>query len=349
MRKYSLQRHHHGNWVMRWSVYKDGKRTQPTHIVASLRNYPKKADMEPLASAYFTRVQRSRTVQAGSSLSQFVTSVFLPDCETRLNTGTVKLYRQQWKRLEPHLGSMRLRDVMTPHIQTALDAIHEERKDDIGHDLYMLIKVTASAIFSLAIRRGDHPGPNPENNTSVRGYGHREHRENGAYDLNEIKQFLTLFPNGDIAVAIAVNAFLALRKPEAEALTPEDFNAATGLVRIHTKTKTGNDENPPVVAPLRRILAAGWNQINMRNAEYEIRQRLECSATLKWRGWYAFRRGMLTNLWRLGIPVEEAAMTLRNSAEVCRKHYLRLDSAVSKQSAMDTLEKAYDRESVTIQ
>src|SRR3989442_14710274 len=77
MRKYSLQRHH-GNWVMRWSVYKDGKRTQPTHIVASLRNYPKKADMEPLASAYFTRVQRSRTVQAVSCLPQIVASAIPP-------------------------------------------------------------------------------------------------------------------------------------------------------------------------------------------------------------------------------------------------------------------------------
>jgi integrase len=347
MKKYSLQQHH-GNWVMRWSVYKDGKRTQPTHIIGSIKNYKKKSDVVPLADAYFNRVQRSRTVQAGSSLSQFTESVFFPECKTRLKSGTVKLYRQQWKRLEPHLGNMRLRDVMTPHIQMALDAIHEERKDDIGHDLYMLMKVTCSAIFSLAIRRGDHPGPNPEDYTSVRGYGHKEHRENGAYDLNEIKQFLTLFPSGDTAVAIGINAFLAIRKPEAEALAPEDFDAVTGLVRIHTRTKTGNDKRLPVVAPLRRILAAGWNHINMRNAEYDIRKTLK-GTTLKWKGWYGFRRGMLTNLWKLGVPVEEAALILRNSPEVCRRHYLRMDETASKQSAMDILEKAYDEESVTIQ
>jgi integrase len=334
---------------MRWSVYRDGKRTQPTRIIASIRNYPKKKDVEPLAAAYFNRVRGSRTVQAGSSLSDFVATVFMPHNEARLSKNTVALYRQHWKRLEAHLGGIRLRDVMTPHIQSALDAIHEERKDELSHHFYMHMKVTCSAIFSLAIRRGDHLGPNPENQTTVRNYGHNEHRKNGAYDLNEIKQFLTMFPEGDTAVAIAINAFLALRKPEAEALTTEDFDAATGLVRIHHRTKTGNDEKLPVIGPLRRIMAMGWSQINMRNAEYEIRERLKCSSTLEWKGWYAFRRGMLTNLWRLGVPVEEASLILRNSPEVCRRHYLRLDAAASKQSAMDTLEKAYLEERVNIQ
>ncbi len=339
---------------MRWSVYEmvDGKRkrTQPTHIIASIRNYKKESDVKPLADAYFQqRVQKSRTLQAGASLSEFVTNVFFPHNEARLSKNTTALYRQQWKRLEPHLGSIRLRDVMTPHIQSALDSIHDERKEEISHDCYMHIKVTASAIFSLAIRRGDHPGPNPENQTTVRSYGHNEHRKNGAYDLNEIKQFLTMFPEGNTAVAIAINAFLALRKPEAEALTTEDFDAATGLVRIHHRTKTGNDEKLPVIGPLRRIMAMGWSQINMRNAEYEIRERLKCSGALEWKGWYAFRRGMLTNLWRLGVPVEEASLILRNSPEVCRRHYLRLDATASKQSAMDTLEKAYLEERIQIQ
>ena len=182
----------------------------------------------------------------------------------------------------------------------------------------------------------------------MRKYGHTEHRANGAYDLNEIKQFLTLFPAGDIAVAIAINAFLALRKPEVEALLPGDFDPTTNRVRIHTHTKTGNDEWLPTVAPLRTILADGWNQIHLRPAEYAIVKALK-GTTLKWRGWYAFRRGMLTNLWKLGVPVEEAALILRNSPEVCRKHYLRLDTTASKQSAMDTLEKAYEDQTIHIQ
>jgi hypothetical protein len=90
--------------VVRWSVYKEGKRTQPTHIIASVRNYPKRHDVEPLAAAYFNRVRGSRTVQAGASLADFVTTVFVPYREARLAKSTMALYRHQWKRLEPHLG-----------------------------------------------------------------------------------------------------------------------------------------------------------------------------------------------------------------------------------------------------
>jgi len=151
-----------------------------------------------------------------------------------------------------------------------------------------------------------------------------------------------LFPSGDVAVAIAINAFLALRRPEAEALLPEDYDPQTNRIRIHRDTKTHNDEWLPVIAPLREVIEGGWSRVKMRRAEYTIRKTLKGS-TLKWKGWYAFRRGMLTNLWRLGVPVEEAALILRNSPEVCRKHYLRLDDGVSKQSAMDRLEQAYEK------
>jgi hypothetical protein len=69
--------------VMRWSSYKivDGKRkrTQPTHILAPASI--KKEDAKGLAAEYFAKVHRSRTVQAGASLSNFVKLVFFPSCE----------------------------------------------------------------------------------------------------------------------------------------------------------------------------------------------------------------------------------------------------------------------------
>jgi integrase len=320
LKGYSIQRHH-GNWIVRWSVYRDGKRSQPTHILASTKDYPKKTEVQPLAEEYMQRVRKTRTVAAGSSVSKFVENVFFPSCDQRLRKNTKALYKQAWNRLEPHLGHIRLRDARPSNVQAALDAIHADRGEEISHDTYLQAKVTCSAIFSLAIRRGDHPGPNPEDSTSVRGYGHTNKRENGAYDLSEIKQFFTLFPAGDIAVAIGINAFLALRKPEVEALTPDDYDPQTKRVRIHKDTKTGNDEWLPVVAPLRKLLESGWDRVHLRRAEYAIVKMLE-GTSLKWKGWYAFRRGMLTNLWRLGVPVEEAALILRNSPEVCRKHYI---------------------------
>ena len=347
MKGYSLQQHH-GNWVVRWSVYRDGKRSQPFHILASVADYPKKKEVEKLAQAYMKGVWKTRTVAAGSPVSKFVDDVFFPSCKQRLSKNTVALYKQAWGRLEPHIGQIRLRDVICADVQAALDAIHDERGEEIGHESYMHCKVTASAIFSLAIRRGDHPSPNPEDGTSCRGYGHTKQRENGSYNLSEIKQFITLFPSGDVAVAIGINAFLALRKPEVEALLPDDYDPTTHRVHIHRDTKTGNDEWLPVVAPLRKLLEVGWTQVNMRRAERAIVKALK-GTSLQWRGWYAFRRGMLTNLWRLGVAVEEACLILRNSPEVCRKHYLRLDAAVSKAETMAKLEAAYDKAEITVQ
>jgi hypothetical protein len=40
-----------------------------------------------------------------------------------------------------------------------------------------------------------------------RRYGHNSHRENGAYSLGEIKQFLALFANAYIALTIGLTAW----------------------------------------------------------------------------------------------------------------------------------------------
>src|SRR5262249_40715453 len=167
-----------------------------------------------------------------------------------------------------------------------------------------------------------------------------------AYTLQDIKQFLALFPSGQVAVTIALNAFLALRKPELEALLPDDFDG--DYVRIYRDTKTGNDERLPVIAPLNRLLADGWEQINLRRAEYAIRKKIE-GTNLCWKGWYGFRRGMATNLFELGVRPEEAALILRNSPEVIRKHYLKLEQAGKKVDALAKLEQAYNDCSATVQ
>jgi len=63
---------------------------------------------------------------------------------------------------------------------------------------------------------------------------------------------------------------------------------------------------------------------------------------LRWKGWYAFRRGLATNLWELGVPPEVACLILRNSEAICRKHYIRLDGQKKKIGAMSRLETAWE-------
>jgi integrase len=345
MTSYSVQKHN-GSWQMRWSKYVNGKRTQPVHTLGP--DTMKKADANTMAAEYMARVSGSNTVEADATVEEFVTGIFFPDCETNLAEGTLKIYRQQWKRLKPHLGAMKLRDVMCKHIQAALDAVKAKRGDELCHAMYLHCQTTCKVIWGLAIRQGHYSGENPERETKVRNYGHNKKRENGAHDLNAIKQYMTAFADDDdrdIQATIAINAFLALRAPEAESLQPEDYDPIRNLVHVHLSTKTHNDEWLPVVAPLREIMKRGWNQINMRRAEKAIRKRLK-GTTLRWKGWYAFRRGMCSNLYHLGVPPEEACLMLRNTAEVCRKHYLRLDQAKSKAKSVAAYDAAYEAQPV---
>src|SRR5215469_1771850 len=204
----------HGSWFVRWAELRDGKRVQPSYRLCSAEDYPKKSEVKPLAEQHMARVRKAPTIEAGGKVSEFVNKIYFPKISGTLAKNTIALYRQAWKRLEPNLGSMRLRDVKVMDVQSALDAIHHERGDELGHDAYMHCKVTCSAVFSMALRLGHHPGPNPEDGTSVRGYGHTNHRENGAYSLKEIKHFLALFPGGRFAVPIGLNPFLARGGPK---------------------------------------------------------------------------------------------------------------------------------------
>jgi len=135
---------------------------------------------------------------------------------------------------------------------------------------------------------------------------------------------------------------LALRRPEVEALLPDDYDRGRGRIRIHRETKTGNDEWLPVVAPLVKLLSDGFEQINLRRAEYKIRKKIK-GTNLAWRGWYAFRRGLATNPYRCGMRPEQACLILRNSAEVVRRHYIRLEQERTKVDAMARLEQAYEQ------
>src|SRR5215469_1889310 len=101
-----------GAWFVRWTEYHDGKRKQPSHKLCAVADYPKESEVKPLAAEYMARVGKTPTIAAGNTVKGFVNDVFFPRCEKTLAAVTMKLYRLEWRRLEPHLGHMRLRDVM---------------------------------------------------------------------------------------------------------------------------------------------------------------------------------------------------------------------------------------------
>jgi hypothetical protein len=120
-----------------------GEQTQPTHILApgSIR----KENARGLAAEYFAEAHRSHNRASRSLAFKFRRAGVL----SILRWAFIQTHdcpsRQQWKRLS-NLGGSRLRDVMTPHVQSALDSIHDERKKGSSHDRCMHIKVKASGV-----------------------------------------------------------------------------------------------------------------------------------------------------------------------------------------------------------
>jgi integrase len=61
----------------------------------------------------------------------------------------------------------------------------------------------------------------------------------------------------------------------------------------------------------------------------------------RWHGWHAFRRGLTTNLFDLGVPAEVSQLILRHAdVETTRRHYLRLQEQKQGAAAMRQFEAA---------
>jgi len=73
---------------------------------------------------------------------------------------------------------------------------------------------------------------------------------------------------------------------------------------------------------------------------HQMRDRLE-QAGIEWEGWHGFRRGLATNLERIGVRESIAAMILRHANErVTRKHYIKPPS-IEARAAMRLLSEAF--------
>jgi hypothetical protein len=130
-----------GNWHSSFSTRARWKTNQTRESrLCSIRDYPKKTEVKALAAEFLGRVRKAPSVQAGSTVQQLVTGTFFPDVEKRLTKGTVTLYRNMWKLLQPHLRHLRLPDVRVVDVQNALNGIYNTRGDALCHDIFMQTK-----------------------------------------------------------------------------------------------------------------------------------------------------------------------------------------------------------------
>ena len=344
----------HGSWYVRWwekVQQQDGslKWKNPSHRLASKRDFPKKSEVMPLFKEFMDRVNRTaKSPNAGITIVDFFENVYIPAMTGRLENSTAKGYKDAWRCHIRDRVTGRVRDFRTvdgENLMSEIEAANKTETDDLAHGTYKHIKVTLSAMFTFAKRKGIYDGVNPMTGVTI-PKGKKHGRKRLAYSLEEVEKHLELFSGSEpivistedgpytpdisqavVRAVIGVAAFAGLREGEIRGQWWEDdeggiLNIRRSVWRTHVKyeTKTHEDEEDPGVVPiiksLRLVLdaikpeiASGWmfpntigGALDLDNLADRVIKPVFKANGLKWKGWQAYRRGLATNLKRLGVP-----------------------------------------------
>ncbi len=184
----------HGAWYVRYREH--GKKNPVAHRLASLTEYPKKSEVIPLKNELMDRLNRiGFTSEAGVSIVDFVENVYFPAIEKRLAMSTVKGYKDSWRCHIRDRVKGRVRDFRTvdgENLMWEIEAANKSLTDDLAHGTYKHIKVTLSAMFTFARRKGIYDGVNPMTGVTI-PKGKKHGRKRLAYTLEEVEKHLELF------------------------------------------------------------------------------------------------------------------------------------------------------------
>src|SRR6266850_2302448 len=204
-----------------------------------------------------------------------------------------------------------------------------------------------SGVFTYARRQGVLNIANPLQGVSIpRG---AEPQDTHAYSLEQITGMLAVL-SGAARVLVATAAFTGLRRSEIRGLSWEDYEPASGgrfgEIRVErsvwgthvqpTKTRRSR-ASVPVIPALEKILAefrqergnptAGFIFEGARNRKpLDLDTFAKCyiepiltAQGQRWRWWHPFRRGLATNLHRLGVDDQ----TIHSSVQTTREIYIK--------------------------
>jgi integrase len=357
-------RKRHGSWQLRYYVNEIGPegtpvRRQITKTLARVSDeYRTARDCWPLADPYLAPENRGAATPEGSlTVADFADRYFLPYIKAKRKRSTHKFYKDAIENhLRDRVGFVRLRDFTARHAQEVLDAT------PLSHQSLLRIKTTMSAIFSYAIRLAYVIGANPVREAKAEGT--RSDPKRHAYTLKDVEYILTNLPEPARTVC-AVAAFAGLRESEIRGLQWQDYtgdflHVRRSVWRTHVgETKTPESKNAvPVIGPLRKLLDqhriksnangdgtkwifAGEKKGFALHLDNLCRRDMKPVLGDRWLGWHAFRRGLGTNLFGLGVPAEVAQTILRHAnVSTTRTHYIVLESQQAGSAAMQKLETA---------
>jgi integrase len=289
-------------------------------------------------------------------LVEFLEHVFLPLIQKRKKPSTYRNYSYRFSLLKPFLAGLDLKATRSSDIQRALQAIADagRQKTLLRHCKAFLSGAFREAILSDLIQH------NPVTATIV-----PEGTEDGDkrhYSFEEVEALLAALKEPAKTICL-VAAFTGLSVGELSGLMWSDIDGDELTIRRlvykgaigTTKTKARKAAIPllPIVlkalAKHRKRSAGEYIFAGSRSGKpvwmenvlaLQILPRLE-EAKVEWKGFHAFRRGLATNLHRLGVEDLVISRILRHSnVATTRAAYIQQVPKVSK-DAMKRIERAF--------
>lgn len=342
------------------------ERVQVSRRIASVREYTRKKDVLPLAAEILADINEGDLAPSASmTLSQFAERMYLPYAERQLRPSTWSVYSSVWNNhLKARLGEMRVREFRTYHGERLMVELAEST--GMNRASLAKIKNVLSGMFVYAKRQGVLQGINPMRGVSI-PHTAPAPEETYAYVLEEITRMLLVLSERD-ATLVALAGFAGLRRGEIRGLCWENYDGASIAVgrsiwgRHATEPKTRRSRSSvPVIAPLRKLLdryrelsgnpAAGPMFVGLKKQKplfIDNVGRLEIAPNLakigvQWHGWHALRRGLSSNLYRLGVPDKTIQAILRHAnVATTLRHYIKT-TAEDSLEAMKRLEQAIEQ------
>jgi hypothetical protein len=359
----------HSSWFVRYYEKEGNNQPIETATVISKRKTQRLGSVTELTPSQALDKMREYMRNLGylgySSKSrltvrEFYETWYLPNAKARI-PDSVHGIESHWRtHLAHRMGQFSVRQFTTSDAQDVLDDIFERHKDTLAHETYKRIRTTMSGICRFAVKkRLCHI--NPIRDTDVRDFGRRHGRKTEALDMDEVFRYMQLIPSR--APLFATLAFAALRPGEAEGLQAASYDGRflriAHAVSDHTglgSTKTGEDEVAPGVIPVIPLLKdlldpiaprEGFFFKNSQGAHSISPTSLIEKSVRSWKAqgcagkdgthFGVARRPILHDL---GIPPEVACLVLRNSEQVVKRHYIKLDTEMHKRKAMERLGRA---------
>jgi integrase len=300
------------------------------------KKYKSKRAVAPLALKFLAPVNAG-TLHAESTqlVKDFIESVYFPRAKEKRRPSTYKGYKDIFKyHLNGRLGDIRMRDFRTVIGERLLADIAAE--SELSHESLRRVKSFLSGVFKFAKQQGVIDGENPMRDTTVPPGSGSAKKDTHAYSLEEIQTMLRTLPEPARTVVLTA-ALTGLRVSEIrglswEAFTGDELRVAQTVWRTHVQenAKTpASKASVPVLPVLRKALQnhrkrsvqngfvfAGEKKgfaLNLHNlGKRVIKPGLEGSG-VEWKGWHSFRRGLGTNLYRLGVPDKVIQAILRHA------------------------------------